>query len=142
MVASATTIIFYPMWSRMSARRGNFLAIVVSTAGLSLYPLVTAFIPSIEWVSFAAFLGGVFSSGFALSLFNGLLEVCPDQTRASHIAVYSTLVNVAAFVAPVLSTWLTMIFGIHSMLLLGALLRALGALLFWLQRNALTVAAH
>ena len=142
MVASATTIVFYPLWGRFTARRGNHPAAVVATAGLALYPLITAFAPSVEWILFVSFLGGVFSSGFSLAFFNTLLEVCPEQNRASYIAVYNILVNVAVFVAPLLATSLTMIFGIHAMLLLGAALRALGALAFWLQRDNPAVAAR
>ncbi len=135
MVASATTIVFYPLWSRMTTRRGNHPAIVLATAGLALYPLMTAFSPNVEWILFVSFVGGVFTAGYGLGFFNGLLEVCPEQNRARYIAVYNVLVNIAAFVAPILATSLTLIFGIHAMLLLGATLRALGALAFWLQRD-------
>ena len=84
----------------------------------------------------------MFSSGFSLAFFNTLLEVCPEQNRASYIAVYNILVNVAVFLAPILATSLTLIFGIHAMLLLGAALRALGALVFWVQRDSPAVAAR
>ncbi len=142
MIASATTIVFYPLWGRFTMRRGNHPAVVAATAGLVLYPLITAFAPSVEWILFVSFLGGVFSSGFSLAFFNTLLEVCPEQNRASYIAVYNILVNVAVFLAPILATSLTLIFGIHAMLLLGAALRALGALVFWVQRDSPAVAAR
>jgi len=135
MIGSATTIVFYPLWGRLTARRGNRLAIILATAGLALYPLTTAFASRIEGVIPIAFLGGVFSSGFALAFFNGLLEVCPERNRASYIAAYNTLVNVAAFIAPILATSLTATFGIYAMLVLGAALRVFGSLLFWMQRD-------
>jgi MFS family permease len=130
-VGGLTTVVFYPLWGRLATMRGNQSAIVLSTLGLSLYPLITAFSPSVEWIIFVSFLGGVFTSGFGLAFFNRLLEVSPEQHRASYIAAYNTLINVAAFVAPLVSTSLTTVFSIQAMLIVGATMRLLGALLFW-----------
>ncbi|MDE3089171.1 MAG: MFS transporter [Chloroflexota bacterium] len=131
MVGSATTIFFFPLWGRLTAQRGNRPAVILATMGLTLYPFFTALSPSVEWILVVSLLGGVFSSGYALAFFNGLLEVCPEENRASHIAAYNTLINIAAFVSPILSTSLTDVFGIQAMLMLGAGLRLLGALLIW-----------
>ncbi len=136
MVGSATTIVFYPLWGRLAARRGNQAAILLATLGLAAYPLATALSPSVEWILPVSFLGGVASSGFALAFFNRLLEVSPEQNRPSYIAAYNTLINIAAFVSPLLSTSLTAAFGIHAMLMLGAAMRLLGSLLFWRQQLA------
>ncbi len=131
MVGSATTIIFYAIWGRLSARRGNRFVLILTTIGLVLYPLFTALSPSVEWILVVSFLGGVFSSGFALALFNGLLEVVPEYNRSGYIAAYTTLINVTAFISPILSTSLAEIFGIRSMLIFGALLRLVGSFMFW-----------
>lgn len=138
MVGSATTILFYPLWGRLTARRGNRIAMVLSTAGMVAYPFSLALAPSVEWAVVVSFWGGVVSSGQALSFFNGLLEVCPDLNRSSYIAAYNTLVNVAAFASPLISTSLTEIYGIQAMLFVGAGLRLFASFLIW-QRGALTV---
>lgn len=134
MVGSATTIVFYPLWARLATRRGNLYAIVIASLGLVLYPLATAFSPSVEWILLVSFLGGVFSSGFGLTFFNRLLEVSPEQHRASYVAAYSTLINITAFVGPLISTSLLSIFSINALLLVGAAMRFAGALLFWRQQ--------
>jgi MFS family permease len=136
MVGSATTIVFYPLWGRLTLRRGNHYAIILSTLGLALYPLATALSPTIEWILPVSFLGGVFSSGFGLTFFNRLLEVSPEERRASYIAAYNTLVNIAAFISPLIATSLTEVFGIHAMLIVGAAMRFFGAILFWRQKSA------
>jgi MFS family permease len=133
MVASATTIVFFPLWSRLTTQRGSLYAIMITTFGLALYPLATAFSPSVEWIILVSFIGGVFSSGFGLTFFNRLLEVSPEQHRASYIAGYNTLINITAFVGPILSTLLLGFFNIYALLLVGATMRFLGALLFWRQ---------
>jgi len=138
MVGSATTILFYPLWGRLTARRGNRIAMILTTAGMAAYPFSLALAPSVEWAVVVSFWGGVVSSGQALSFFNGLLEVCPELNRSSYIAAYNTLVNVAAFASPILSTSLTETFGIQAMLFLGAGLRLFASFLIW-QRGVLAV---
>jgi len=134
MIGSATTIVFYPIWGRIAARRGNQPLMFLSALGLVTYPLLTALAPSPEWILLPAFLGGVFTPAFGLSFFNGLLEVCPEQNRAGYIAAYNTLISIAAFAGPLISTSLTAVFGIHAMLIVGGGLRLAGALLIWQQR--------
>jgi MFS family permease len=134
MVASATTILFYPLWGRLTGRRGNRIAMIVTTAGLAGYPFLMPLVPHIEWMLFVSFWGGVFSSGQALAFFNGLLEVCPEEHRATRIAAYNTLANIAAFISPLVSTALLNIFAIEAMLMVGAAMRLFGALLIWQQR--------
>jgi len=134
MVGSATTIVFYPLWGRLATQRGNLYLIVLAAVGLVLYPLATALSPSVEWIILVSFIGGVFTSGFSLAFFNRLLEVTPELHRASYIAAYSTLINVTAFVGPLVSTSLLALFDIRALLLVGAALRLIGALLFGRQR--------
>ncbi len=134
MVTSATTIFFYPLWGRLAARRGNRIVMIATMAGLGGYPFLMALSPTVEWMLFVAFWGGVFGSGQALAFFNGLLEVCPEENRAGRVAAYNTLANIAAFASPLISTSLTFTFGIPAMLVLGSGFRLLGAFLIWQQR--------
>ena len=135
MVGSATTIVFYPFWGRLSTRRGNLYVIILNALGLVLYPLATAFAPSVEWILPVSFIGGMFTAGYGLAFFNRLLEVSPEQHRASYIATYNSLINITAFVGPLISTLLIGIFGIQTMLIVGAAMRLFGAVLFWRQRD-------
>ena len=131
MVGTATTILFYPLWGRLTARRGNRIAMVLTTLGMAAYPLFLGLAPTVEWAVVVSFWGGVVSSGQALSFFNGLLEVCPELNRSSYIAAYNTLVNLAAFPSPIISTSLTEVYGIQAMLFVGAGMRLVAAFLIW-----------
>lgn len=131
MVGSATTVLFYPFWARLTSRRGNPYVLGISVFALALYPLFTAWSPSIEWILLVQFWGGIFTGGFTLSLFNGLLEVCPDQRKASYIATFNTLINAAAFISPLISTSLTSIITVPALLLIGAATRLIAAISFW-----------
>ncbi|MBI4758280.1 MAG: MFS transporter [Chloroflexi bacterium] len=131
MVNSATSVLAYPFWGRLASRRGNRPVLLLSTLGLITYPVLTAFSPSVEPLVFVAVLGGIFGAGLNLSLFNTMLEVCPDQRRPSYIAAYTTVINVATFLAPLLGTALIDVIGIQPALLLGGALRFLGFLFYF-----------
>ena len=131
MIGSATTIVFYPIWGRIAIRCGNRYVMALAAAGLAMYQLFTAIAPNVEWIMFVSFLGGVFTPGFGLAFFNGLLEVCPEENRASYIAGYSTLVNFAAFISPMIASSLTAVVDLHGLMFIGALLRFAGAVWIW-----------
>ncbi len=133
MVGTALTIVFYPLWGRLTTRRGNAYGVVWTAVGLSFYPVLTALAPTIEWIIPVQLVAGVTTSGYGITFFNRLLEVSPEEHRPSYIAGYNTLINLAAFISPFLATALTSVFDIHFLLIIGAALRFLGSLLFWRQ---------
>jgi MFS family permease len=131
MIGAAMTILFYPWWGRVTTRRGTTFGLYLTTLGLAIYPFVTVLAPSIEWIILVQFLSGVTSSGYGVTFFNRLLEVSPESSRPSHIAGYNTLINIAAFFSPLISTMLTNVWDIRVLLVIGALLRLAGPILFW-----------
>jgi MFS family permease len=131
MIGSATTVLFYPLWARLTSRRGNPYVLGISVFALALYPLFTALSPSIEWIMLVQFWGGAFTGGFTIALFNGLLDVCPEQRRSSYIAAFNTLINTAAFISPLISTSLTSWIAIPVLLLVGVATRLIAAISFW-----------
>jgi MFS family permease len=131
MVGSATTIFAYPIFARLSTRYGTRLLLLAATFGLAGYPLFTALTTSVEPLLLISFYGGIFGPAMQLSFFNGLLEVSPAARRPSYIALYNTLINLAAFAAPLIGTALTGVMDIRLALVIGAVLRVAGGMLFW-----------
>jgi MFS family permease len=133
-ISTGLTIFFYPVWARIAMRHGNRPLLIAAAIGLTFYPLATALAPSIEWIIVVSFIAGVFNPAYGLASFNGLLEVSPEENRSSYIAIYNTLINVASFAGPIISTSLIVIFGIQALLVFATVLRLIGAFLFWQQR--------
>ncbi|MBI5303095.1 MAG: MFS transporter [Chloroflexi bacterium] len=131
MVTNATTIIAFPLWGRAATRQGNRRVLILTSAALASIPIVTAFAPSLETLLFVAFLGGVIAPGFSLAFFNGLLEACPEQHRATYVGAFNALINVAAFLAPILSSSLTVLFSVPLLLVVAGAMRLTGAILIW-----------
>ena len=126
-VLSATTILSYLWWRKVAEKRGNRLVLIISSLGLVLYPTLTGLSPRIEPLIVVSVIGGVFSASHNLSAFNFMLEVCPPERRPSYVAIYTSLVNVTAFLAPLLGTLLADLTSVKIALLIAGGVRLIGA---------------
>jgi MFS family permease len=76
--------------------------------------------------------GGLFISGYSVSTFNAMLSVCPADKRPTYIALYTTLINVTAFLAPLAGSGLASWLGARTALYLSGAARVVGwASLVW-----------
>jgi len=126
-VFNATTILSYLWWGKVTEKRGNRLVLIVSSLGLALYPTLTGLSPRLEPLIVVAVIGAVFSASHNLSSFNLMLEVCPPERRPSYVAIYTSLVNVTAFLAPLLGTFLADLTSVRMALLIAGGVRLIGA---------------
>jgi MFS family permease len=129
-VQSLTTMVVYPILPRFVATMGNRQLVALSTFLMASYPLATALTTTLEPLLLVAVLGGVSGAAFSLSTFNLLLEVTPQERRASFIAIFTAAVNSAGFVAPFIGTALLAVIGIREDLFIGFALRFIGFLTF------------
>jgi MFS family permease len=127
---SAITIVAYYMWGKVAARRGSRSVLLFGILGVALYPLGTALSRSVTPLLVVVSISGIFAPAWNLGLFNGLLEVVPTERRATYVAVFNTLMNVPAFIAPLLGTTLAGMLGTRKALFAGAALRMIGFLVF------------
>ena len=135
-VVHAATTGGYYFWGKVRARRGDRWVLVVTGLGMTVYALATALVPTIEWMVLTSLLGGLSWSGCNLALFNVMLGVCPDDHRPTYVALYTALVNIAAFAGPLLGTALSGWWGIRPAFVISGGVRVVGVLLFiWLLRE-------
>ncbi|MFC2046603.1 MFS transporter [Chloroflexota bacterium] len=132
---SVSTIVGYFVWGKVSARKGNQWLLRVGALGVTVYALLTAFVPTIGWMIPPSILGGLAWSACNLALFGILLDVCPTQHRPTYIALFTALLNIAAFAAPLLGTALSSWIDIRPAFVVAGALRGVAVLLFvWLVR--------
>ena len=132
MAMSAVTVVAYFYWGRVISRKGNRFVLVTSSLGALLYPVLTGLSSRIEPLLLASVVGGIFGAGFNLSFFNTLLEVCPQERLPSYVALNTTLINVAAFLAPLLGASLANRLDIRVVFFIAGAVRLLGAGFFYL----------
>jgi len=123
-VANVAAIAGYALWRRLIGRWGESRTLKRTVMGAGLYPLLVGLSPSLTPILFAAALNGLIAPGVNLSHFSTLLKVCPEKHRPSFIGFYTTIMNVGAFIAPLVGVALADRFG------LGPTLVGCGA--FWL----------
>jgi MFS family permease len=95
------SLLAFPLWAKLAERRGNGIVVFLSALLLGLTPLCWVYAPSMNWVTFYDFIGGIATGGFNQAVFNRLLELVPASNRQRAIALYTTLSQVSAIFAPI-----------------------------------------
>jgi len=126
-----TSVLTYRAWGRLADRRGNLWVLVASTAGFAGLVLLYAVSGSPYWISLLMLAAGVVTAGFNLALFNGLLDVAPQEGRATYIAIFNTLIGATGFLAPILGVYLLDHAGLRLVFIAAAGIRIAGAILYW-----------
>ncbi len=119
-------------FDRLSRRFGNHTLTVAGTALLSLYPLMTAFMPDLFYYVLTSLIGGLAWSLVGGALGNYLLEKVPAGDRPAYLAWYNLALNGAillgALFGPLMAEW----FNLQIALVMAFVLRLAGAFLIWL----------
>ena len=94
------------------------------------YALLVALFPNLTLILLWGVLINLVNPGVNLSHANTLYELCPQERRASYLALYATVANIGAFVMPLVGVALSDQLDIRWILVIGGLVRLGGAGLF------------
>ena len=118
----------YKQWGRWSEKHGTYKVLLVTTGAHVLVPLFYAHFRSPYVFSLVSAMTGFFGAGLNLSVFNSLLDITPDATRPTYVAVYNIVLGLSGFVWPLVGVSLYKAIGMALTLDFTFLLR-LGAVL-------------
>lgn len=111
-VGHGVLVLGYLLWGRRANRIGHRSVLMLSAAGLALYPIATALSPSAGWLLPAAAIWGLTVAGVDIGLFDLMLGACPEERQPLFAAVWSMAARGAMFVGPLvgaaLSEWTTL----------------------------------
>jgi MFS family permease len=125
-------ILGYALWRRIVRRIGEARSLLIALPIVSAYAIMIALVPHLTFILFADFLVNTIGPGVDLSHSVMFLELLPEGKKHSSTAVYSAVMNLGAFVCPLIGVALADRLGIVPTLLIGGALRCIGASLFYL----------
>lgn len=135
-VQGGVLVVAYFFWSRISRNLGARFALLATTFGLALYPLMVAFTASVEGVILLAGFAGIFQAGIDLVFFDTLVSSLPKESSPTFVGIYQTTGNLALFLGPLIGTFLANQITIPGALIAGAVVRLAGfATFFFLYRE-------
>jgi MFS family permease len=129
-IQTAVLVVGYFFWTFESRRRGSRFVLLMTTSGLSLYPLVTAF-TTLPWViAIIAGFAGIFQAGVDLVLFDELMKTIPSSSSSLFVSVAQTISYLAAIISPLLGTYLAGFIGYANVLIISGIFLFIGFVLF------------
>jgi len=131
-LAHVGVIAGYWLWRRIIRRTGEARSLLIAAPLVCIHPLLVALVPNLTVILFVEFLINVIAAGVNLSHSVIFLELLPEGRKHSSTAVYSMIMNIGAFVCPLIGVALADRIGIAPTLLIGAAMRLAGAALFFL----------
>ncbi len=131
-LANMGVIIGYALWQRLIYRWGDSRTLLRTIPFSASYAFLVGLFPNLTAILMFGILINIINPGVNLSHFNILLKLCPEERRASYIAFFSSVMNVGAFIAPMIGVTLSKVLDIRMVLLIGGSIRLIGALLFHL----------
>jgi Na+/melibiose symporter-like transporter len=125
-------LIGYALWTRQRDRRGSRFVLLATTLGSALYPALVALSRNEVAMLVLAALDGILMAGLNLVFFDELMKTIPVENSALFVGISMSLQHLMAVIGPLLNTRLADFIGLGWALALGAAVRFIGFLLFYL----------
>jgi predicted MFS family arabinose efflux permease len=133
-IASLTAIAGWIIWRPIVNRYGEPRILRYTIVLIGLIPILVGLLPNLTLILFVIALNGLLAPGINLSHLNILLKVMPADRRPLFTALYTTLVNVGAFVSPMIGVAVADWIGLAPALVVFGGLSILGSTSFWWRR--------
>lgn len=130
-VASLGTIAGYSLWRYLLSRWGEPLCLKRTIILVGVYPVLVGLTPSLPLILIFGVINGLIVPGVNLAHFNTLLKVTPAEARPRYTAIYITIMNIGAFISPLISVAIADWIGLAPMLAISGLLSVIGSTSFW-----------
>ncbi len=132
----------YALWRRWLPRLGDHRALRLSVPLAASYAFLVAAFPNLSLILVWGVLINLVNAGVNLSHTNIFYRVCPEARRASYMALYASIMNLGAFVCPLIGVALAEVWDIRWILVVGGIIRLLGGFMFYILRVEATPAAE
>jgi predicted MFS family arabinose efflux permease len=130
---TAVLVIGYFFWTRLSRKRGSRFVLLATTFSVALYPGLVALTYNQTLIFILAAVSGIFQAGIDLVFFDELMKTIPPRYSPTFVSLAQSITYLAAILAPLVGTYLSVHIGISAALLFSTVVRFIGFLLFFRQ---------
>ena len=124
------TIVGFSFWRVLMARWGESATLKRTIVLVGFYPVLVGLMPSLPPILLLSIINGLVTPGASLSHFNTLLKTIPADSRPTYTAIYVTLMNIGAFITPLIGVELANLVGMRPMLIVFGVLSVIGSASF------------
>ena len=133
-LANLGVIAGYALWRPWINRLGDNRVLRLTAPLAAGYAFLVALFPNLTLILVWGILINLINPGVNLAHTNVFYRVCPEERRASYMAFYSSVMNAGAFICPMIGVALSDVIDIRWVLLIGGVVRLLGAFMFHIWR--------
>jgi predicted MFS family arabinose efflux permease len=130
---TAVLVVGYFFWTRLSRKRGTRFVLLATTFSVAIYPGLVALTNNQTLILFLAAVSGIFQAGIDLVFFDELMKTIPPRYSPTFVSLAQSITYLAAILAPLVGTYLSVHIGISAALLFSTVVRFIGFLLFFRQ---------
>jgi hypothetical protein len=131
-ITNFSAIFGYLFWQRVIRRVGEAKTLRWTIVAMGLYPALVGYIPSLTAILFVAGLNGLITAGVNLTHLNAFLKTIPEGERHNYTALHMALMNMGAFICPLVGILLADRLGFATVLIGCGVLAILGGASFWI----------
>lgn len=129
-VTSLSAIFGYLFWRQVIKRWGEPNTLRWTIVAMGLYPLLAGSLHSLTAILIVAGLNGIFTAGVNLTHLNTFLKAIPQDELHNYTALHLTIMNIGAFICPLIGIFLANHLGFATVLIGCGILAIIGATSF------------
>ena len=129
-LGNLTPVIGYMLWQRAIMRWGDNRVLKWTISFVGVYPIIVGMTHGLAPILALTALYGLLAPGTNLAHFDMLLKICPPADRPLYVGIYTTIMNIGAFIMPFVGIALANRFGFAPVLIAGGVMCLVGSSLF------------
>lgn len=137
-VQMSVMVVGYFFWMRQARKKiSNRSILLWTTLGLGLYPALIATTQSVQVIALITGAAYFFQAGLDLVFFDELMSFVPIEESIQYVSLAQSIQYIATIAGPLLGSFLAGQIGLVGALLVGAVIRGLGFLLFFFRKQSI-----
>jgi len=133
-VGGVATIVGLLFWRWVGERLQPDRTFRLTILSVGFFPALVALVPGLTPILFLNALNGLFAGGINVSYSTVMIKTLPEARRTEFYGLFAMILNVGAFISPLIAVAAAEVVGIRTMLLVCGVLAGVGSLTHWIWR--------